>query len=93
MVFGAGKIGGNFKLSVSNGGRFFLVSKPRLCWVKNGSWHCANRAVMLCWFGGKSDQNTSSKSKPKARITSHSSGPADAGRLTPALCKTDKIKT
>ena len=25
-------------------------------------------------------------SKSKARITSHSSGPADAGRLTPALC-------
>jgi len=28
-----------------------------------------------------------------AFITSHSSGPADAGRLTPALCKTEKFKT
>ena len=32
-------------------------------------------------------------SKARARITSHSSGPADAGRLTPALCKTEKFKT
>ena len=30
-------------------------------------------------------QNKGSVSKARARITSHSSGPADAGRLTPAL--------
>ena len=52
------------------------------------SWGRANRAVMLWCFGAKKGQNKGSGSKSRARITSCSSGPADAGRLTPALCKT-----
>ena len=38
MIFEAGEIGGNVNLSVSNGGRFFLVSKiPSLVGLKIGS--------------------------------------------------------
>ena len=55
------------------------------------SWGRANRAVMLWWFGAKKGQNKSSGSKSRARITSCSSGPADAGRLTPALCVSPKL--
>jgi len=41
----------------------------------------------------KKGQNKGSVSKARARITSLSSGPADAGRLTPALYETPKVKT
>ena len=49
--FVAGKIGGKFNFSVSNGGRFFWVSKIGIWLAQNGNWHCANRAVMFCRFG------------------------------------------
>ena len=52
------------------------------------------QAGQLCFAGSvPKGQNKGSLSKTRARITSHSSGPADAGRLTPALCKTEKFKT
>src|SRR3990167_3609572 len=64
VAFGAGKIGGYFNLSVSNGGRFFWSQKPRFSWFQNGSRYCANGAVMLCWFGAKkAKQRSSVKSK------------------------------
>jgi hypothetical protein len=50
VVFGAGKIGGDFNLSVSNGGWFCWVSKSNICWCQNSSWHCAILAVMLFRF-------------------------------------------
>jgi len=49
--FGAGKIGGNFNLSVSNGGCFLLVSNTHIWLAQTSSWHCAKRAVMFCRFG------------------------------------------
>ena len=47
---------------------------------------------MFCMVRLIQGQNTSSNSKSRARITSCSSGPADAGRLTPALYKTQRSK-
>jgi hypothetical protein len=55
VVFEAGEIGGNVNLSASNGGRFFFWFQKYqvLVGLKIGSGHCANRAVMLGWFGVK----------------------------------------
>ena len=58
MAFEAGKNGSNFISTVSFGLLYFQVSfltfKCRFWSVsKIGSGHCANRAVMFCWFGAK----------------------------------------
>ena len=69
--FEAGKIGGNFNLSVSNG---FMVFKIQvLLGFKKGGWPLCNPGCDVLLVRCKKGQNKGSKSKSRARITSRSS--------------------